>query len=61
MGKRKDSVFWFRTKVIYCADTSLGHLGVHKCTKVVGRSPHMKNFGRKVRNFIVCCDLCQRI
>jgi len=57
MSKGKDSAFWFRTKVIYYADTSLGHLEVHKCMNGVGRSPHMKNFGRKIRKFIVCCDL----
>jgi hypothetical protein len=47
-------------KVIDFAHSSLGHLGVDKCMNQIRQSLHMKNLGRKVLNFIACCDLCQR-
>jgi hypothetical protein len=50
----------FEQKVTEYAHFSLDHLGVDKCVNQNGQSLHMKNLGRKVRNFIACCDLCQR-
>lgn len=47
-------------KVIYCAHSSLGHLGVDKCRNEIGQSLHIKNLGRSIRNYIACSDLCKR-
>jgi len=39
---------------------SLGHLGSYKCYAEIKDTFHFRNLGRKLRNFIAVCDLCQR-
>ena len=39
---------------------SLGHLGVDKCSEEIKHVFHVKGLGRKLRKFIVCCDICQK-
>lgn len=48
-------------KVIKYAHTSLGHLGVDKCTQQINQAYYLKNLGHKVRKYIACCDICQRV
>ena len=48
-------------KVIEYTHTELGHLGVDKCMDQIRQYLHVKNLGRKIRKFIACCDLCQRV
>ena len=47
--------------VIKYVHTSLGHLGVDKCTDQIALSFHIKNLGRKIRRLIARCDTCQRV
>ena len=39
---------------------SLRHLGVDKCSEEIKHVFHVKGLGRKLRKFIVCCDICQK-
>jgi hypothetical protein len=65
---RRDSMDKWKTmspscleqKVNEYAHASLGHLGVDKCMNQIGQLLYMKKLGRKIPNFVVCCDLCQR-
>jgi hypothetical protein len=47
--------------VIHYAHTSLGHLGVDKCIQQIKQAYYFKNLGHKVRKYIACCDICQRV
>jgi len=39
---------------------SLGHLDVDKCLEEIKCVFHVRNLCRKLRKFIVCCDVCQK-
>ena len=47
-------------KVIKFVHTSLGHLGSEKCYAEIKGTFYFRNLGRKLREFIAGCDLCQR-
>jgi len=47
-------------KVMMFVHASLGHLGSYKCYAEIKDTFHFRNLGRKLRNFIAVCDLCQR-
>ena len=40
---------------------SLGHLGVDKCLEEIKYVFHVHNLGRKLRKYISCCDVCQKV
>jgi hypothetical protein len=48
-------------KVIKFVHAISGHQGTDKCMKQIAYSFYVKNLGRKVRKFISCCDICQRV
>jgi hypothetical protein len=39
----------------------LGHLGVDECSEEIKCVFYVKDLGRKLRKFIACCDVCQKI
>jgi hypothetical protein len=47
--------------VIGFVHTSLGHLGVEKCSLQLVNTFYIKSLGRKVRKFISQCDISQRV
>jgi hypothetical protein len=41
--------------------TLLGHQGTDKCAVQIAHTFHLKSLGRKVRQFVAHCDICQRV
>jgi len=48
-------------KVIEFVHLSLGHAGSEKCIVEIAHTFYVKNIGRKLRNILSCCDVCQRV
>ena len=48
-------------RLIQYVHLSLGHLGVDKCSEEIKYIFHVNNLGRKLRRFIACCDVCQKV
>jgi hypothetical protein len=48
-------------KVFRYVHHSLGHAGVDKCGPQVSDTYQVKGLGRKLRQYISCCDTCQRV
>jgi len=48
-------------KVIKFVHLSLGHAGSEKCIVEIAHTFYVKNFGRKARKILSCCDVCQRV
>jgi len=64
----KGYLFWrpmllssLENKVIKFVHLSLGHAGSEKCIAEIARTFYVKNFGRKARKILFCCDVCQRV
>ncbi|GFG33330.1 hypothetical protein Cfor_09980, partial [Coptotermes formosanus] len=49
------------SKIIRYVHTSSGHLGVETCVAEIAHMFHVKNLRWKVRQFVSCCDTCQRV
>lgn len=48
-------------RVLQYVHLLLGHLGVDKCTAEINYVFHVNDLGRKLRKFIACCDVCQKV
>jgi len=46
-------------KIFKFVHFTLGHSGVDKCMEEIKYMFHVRNLGRKLRNFIDHCDVCQ--
>ena len=64
----KSHPFWrpmlpscLENKVIKFVHLSLGHAGSEKCIAEIAHTFYIKNLGRKVREILSCCDVCQRV
>jgi hypothetical protein len=64
----KGYLFWrpmlpssLENKVIKFVHLSLGHAGSEKCIVEIAHIFYVKNFGRKARKILSCCDVCQRV
>jgi len=49
-----------KQKIFKYVHPSLGHLGMAKCSEEIKYVFHVKDLGRKLRQFIACCDVCQK-
>jgi hypothetical protein len=48
-------------KLLKYVHLSLGHLGVDKCSEEIKYIFHVHDLGRKLRKYISCCDVCQKV
>ena len=48
-------------KLLKYIHLSLGHLGVDKCLEEIKYLFHVHNLGRKLKQYISCCDVCQKV
>lgn len=46
---------------IECVYTTLGHKDTDKCMDQISQTFYFKNLGKKVRQFVSRCDVCQRV